>query len=120
MHALRTATTLARLVLAWFVLTVGVAVAAPAFDTASMQLVCSAGAGAKLLLVDEDGQTSTAPSHHSLQCPMCLPAVLPTQAPDLRWDVPQPLGVALQPRVAAHLAALAGAPLPPRGPPAHG
>jgi len=32
--------------------------------------------------------------------------------------MPQPLAHALLPAVAAHIAALVGAPLPPRGPPA--
>lgn len=118
MQALRTASTLARLVLAWFVLTVGVATAAPLFDAPSMQLVCSAGAGGRLLWVHDDGDASPAPGHHTLQCPMCLPAALPVQAMVLRRDPPEPLAPALQPRAAAHLAALAGAPLPPRGPPA--
>ena len=39
-----------------------------------------------------------------------------TQA-GISLDMPQPLAHALKPLVAAHIAALVGAPLPPRGPP---
>jgi len=48
---------------------------------------------------------------------MCLAATLPPAPYRAPCAAPQPLAHALQPSVAAHIAALVGAPLPPRGPP---
>jgi len=50
MHCLRSARTVARLVLAWFVLSLGVAVASPMVNPKAMQLICSASGSVKLLV----------------------------------------------------------------------
>lgn len=120
MHTLRTSSLWVRLVLAWFLATLGVATASPVVHAHAYQMVCADGAGAgvmKLVLVDDEGQAVDA-GHHTLDCPMCLPAMLPPAPLVLSFERPEPLAHALQPRVAAHLAATVGAPLPPRGPPA--
>lgn len=115
MHTLRTSPLLARLVLAWFALTLGVAAASPMVHPQSMELVCSDG-GIKLVVVGDDGQVVDA-SHHTLDCPMCLGAPLPPATIRFEMDAP-PSANAVHPFAAAHIAALVGAPLPPRGPPA--
>lgn len=55
MSALRPARSLARLVLAWFVLALGIAVASPLVKPQSWQMVCSAAGTVKLLNIDDAG-----------------------------------------------------------------
>ncbi|RYF74781.1 MAG: hypothetical protein EOO29_24760, partial [Comamonadaceae bacterium] len=76
MHLLRASTLLARLVLAWFVLSLGVAVASPVVSPQSLELVCGTGAGPKLVMLDSESQALAA-DHHALDCPACLAATLP-------------------------------------------
>lgn len=79
LQSLRHSRTLARLVLVWFALAMGVAVAAPAVQPVVLGGICSAAAAA-----DGGSQPdghSTAGSHHSLQCVMCLAAGGPPSAP---------------------------------------
>jgi len=113
MQALRNARFLARLVLAWFALSIGIAVAAPVFQPQSIEMVCSGTGAMKLLVKNADG--GEAGRGATLDCPLCAslapppsPAVLP-QA--------QPLGLALQPIPAAHIAARTAVLPPGRGPP---
>ncbi len=115
MHALRTSSTLARLILAWFVLMLGVAGASPLVHPKTMQVVCSAGGSVKVVFT-EDGQPVQA-GQHTLDCSLCLPAGVPAPSASVTLEMPQPLAHALKPLVSAHIAALVGAPLPPRGPP---
>lgn len=118
MQLLRAWRLLTRLVLVGFVLSLGVAAASPLIKPQSLQLVCSTGtSSAKLVVLDDDQGSAGTLSHHALDCPACLALTLPStpQSPKLSSAPPQPLA---QHRFeAAHLAALAGAPLPPRGPP---
>lgn len=116
MHALRTSSRTARLVLAWFLLTLGAATVAPLLQPASTMAVCSADGGTRPLPLDIGG--APAGSQHALDCPLCLP--VGTLAPPARVPAPvlAPLaGVAPAGR-AEPVAPLAGAPLPARGPPA--
>ena len=118
MHALRSASMLARLILAWFVLMLGVAVASPIVHPMTMEVLCSASAGGmKIGYTDVDGEPAQV-SPHTLDCSLCLPVGAPVPMVSVALDMPQPLAHALTPFVAAHIAALVGAPLPPRGPPA--
>jgi hypothetical protein len=116
MQGLRHATFLARLALAWFALALGVAVASPLVKPQAIELVCSGNGAIKVLVKGEDGQPAT--SHHTLDCPLCATLDAPPPVAQLVVPPVQPLGRALQPIVAAHIAALAAAPLPARGPPA--
>jgi hypothetical protein len=118
MQRLRSSSLLARLILAWFVLTVGVAVASPVVHPQAMELICTTGGSAKLVSLDEDGQPASAASHHALDCPLCLQWSTPVPQEQATAYHPEPLAHALQTAVAATIAALVGAPLPPRGPPA--
>ena len=115
MQSLRNAVKLARLVLAWFALSLGVAVAAPLVQPQSIELVCSGGGTMKLLVKDADGNSAGTPQ--TLECPMCASVDEP---PVLSFDMqaPQPLAHVVSSIPAARIAGLTGAPLPARGPPA--
>ncbi|MCT9811706.1 DUF2946 family protein [Acidovorax sp. Be4] len=118
MQILRNSISLARLVMVWFALTLGIAVASPFVSPQTMEMICSASGGMKMIVVGDDGQQVTANGQHSLDCPLCLSAnAPPPQQTAQLFAQPQPLGRALQPVVSARIAALVGAPLPPRGPP---
>lgn len=116
MQPLRQARFLARLVLAWFALSLGVAIAAPLVKPRAMDLVCSAGGALKLIVKSDDGAKEV--SGHTLDCPLCVPLGAPPPAARPQAVPPQALAHALHPIVAAHIAARTAAPLPPRGPPA--
>lgn len=115
MQSLRRAHFLARFVLVWFALSLGVAIASPLVKPQAMELVCS-GAGAIKLVKTDDGVQQ--PPGHTLDCPLCLPHSAPPPLARLPVEPPQPLAHALRPIPAAHIAARTAAPLPPRGPPA--
>lgn len=109
---------LIRLVLAWFALTLGVAMASPIVAPKTMEMMCADGGAIRLIVVDENGDVVEA-GQHTLGCAMCLPACLPPVLLPQQLSQPQPLAYALTPIEEARIAALVGAPLPPRGPPAH-
>ena len=69
MHALRSARTLARLVLVWFALSLGVAVASPLVNPQAMELICSGSGVIKVLVKTDDGVKEQ--SRHMLDCPLC-------------------------------------------------
>lgn len=116
MQTLRQARYIARLVLVWFALAMGVAIASPIVKPKAMELICSAGGAAKLVAVGED---ATAAPAHTLDCPLCLTGQGPLPTVELPHD---PLMAQLtQARHVARaepLASRTAAPLPPRGPPA--
>lgn len=118
MHTLRTSSRLARLILAWFMLTIGAAIASPIVHPQALQLVCTTGSAMKLVAVGDDGDDATPPGHHTLDCPLCLHFSAPAPQVQTVVEPQQPLAHALLPAVRATIAALVGAPLPPRGPPA--
>jgi hypothetical protein len=114
MQALRNATFLARLVLAWFALSIGVAVASPLVKTQVIELICMGGAGMKLLVQsDQDGAPAAG---HTLDCPLCASLASPPakqgvqQAGWLSSHIPQS-------SPAPRIAALTAPPPPARGPP---
>lgn len=112
MPSLRQARFLARLVLAWFALAIGVAVAAPVVQPkAAGLLVCSGGT--MKLLVQGDGDDTAL----TLDCPLCA---TPAGPPPViaATGVQVGLSYAVQPVPAARLAARTAAPPPARGPPA--
>jgi len=116
MQTLRRAHLLARFVLAWFALALGVAIASPIVKPQAMELVCSATGAVKLV---KTGDGSTEPMGHTLDCPLCMTSSAPPPALRLTVVAPQPLAHALRPIAAAHIAGRTAAPLPPRGPPAY-
>ena len=117
MHFLRRTRWLTCFLLVWFGATVGVAIASPFVNPQSVQFICSAGSGVKMITLGEDGTQSQ--RGHTLECPLCVHfgSAAPPPAPALRLPQAQPLAHALEPIAAAHIAARTAAPLPARGPP---
>ncbi len=115
MHRLRQARTLARLVLAWFALTLGVALAAPAVQPQVLQMVCTGTGVMKMVAVQDGGAVQQSPSH-TLDCSLCTPAAPPPAVVQAGTQA-QPLAHAVQPIPSARHAARVAAPLPARGPP---
>jgi hypothetical protein len=114
MQSLRRARLLARLVLVWFALAVGAAVASPLVRPQSVELICSGGGAMKLLVKGDDG--NAAPASHTLDCPLCGSFDAPASASGTSFSVPPaaaPLAIA---QVLPALRPVAVAP-PARGPP---
>jgi hypothetical protein len=113
MQALRNASFLARLVLAWFALAIGVAVASPIVKPKSIELLCSGGV-MKLLVTSDDGTPATG---HTFDCPLCVSLdAPPASAAGLFQAQPPSVGILL-PHADAALAVFTAAPPPARGPP---
>lgn len=117
MQELRKSLLLTRLVLAWFLLTLGIAVASPIVHPRAMQMVCASSGSIQVLILDENGQAE-ASLHHTLDCPLCVALTTPPVYPDIRFEQPVLQAIALYALGSQHIAALLGAPFPPRGPPA--
>ncbi len=118
LQSLRSSHVLTRLVLVWFALFIGVAVASPLVKPEAMQLVCTAMGSMKLVQADADDAGATASLHTALDCPACLPLIAPPQAAAPVVLPPGGLSHVLQPRPAARLASLLGQPWQARAPPA--
>lgn len=115
MQRLRNASLLARLVLAWFTLAMGVAAAAPVLKPQSVELLCSGGGAMKLLVKDADGKPASA---HVLDCPLCAVGDLPLLVTLAQPLLPQPQHVLAPQAQAPRAGRFAGSPPPARGPPA--
>jgi hypothetical protein len=116
MRTLRHFTFLSRLVLVWFVLSLGVAVASPIVKPQDILMVCTGTGVMKVLLQAEDGSTSEVVGN-SMDCPLCASMVAPPPMDHWAVEPVQPLAFALQGIPSAHIAARTAAPLPARGPP---
>lgn len=117
MQTLRHFTFVTRLVLVWFVLSLGVAVASPIIKPQDILLVCTGAGAMKVLVKADDGSTSDLGSK-TMDCPLCTPmTALLSPASHAALGPAQPLSYALQDIAAVHDAARAAAPLPARGPP---
>lgn len=115
MHRLRSSSHLARLVLAWFALTLAAAALSPVVHPKAMQPVCSAD-GLKLIAVDADGGAAPA-GPHTLECALCLPLpLLPQELDTVPADAAATAYAAVPPSADAPRSP-AGAPPPARGPP---
>ncbi len=115
LQSLRSAHRLARLVLVWFVLSLGVAVASPVVNPQAMELICSGSGAIKVLVKTDDGVKEV--SGVMTDCPLCVVAGTPPPAVRSGAEPVQPLAHVLHPVAAAHIAWLTAAPLPARGPP---
>ncbi|NPC58378.1 hypothetical protein [Caenimonas soli] len=115
METLRRARFIARLVLAWFAVSVGIAIASPIVNPQGLELVCSAAGAIKILVKGEDGSTQA--KSHTLDCPMCAAMDAPLPAGLQPIPAALPLSRAMQSIPTARLAGLTAAPLPARGPP---
>ena len=116
MFSLRHLRFLTCLVLAWFALSVGVAMASPLVQPQALQWVCSGTGEMKMLLSTDDGAPEL--RGHTLDCPLCLHwgNAPPPPAQTLMALAPPPT-LAPLPAALAPLAARTAAPLPARGPP---
>ena len=115
MQYLRSSSIIIRLVLVWFALSVGVAIASPLVQPKAMDMVCTSTGSMKLVLQgDVDSSDSTSPT---LDCPLCATVAALPPAFNTALTQPSPLSHALLPSVAAHIASLSAPPLPSRGPP---
>lgn len=107
---------LGRLVLAWFALSLGAAIASPLVSPQALELVCSSAGVMKVIVKADDGAQELGAAH--LDCPMCMPLAAPP--PAARWQrraaalAPVPCAAAAGRRASA---AATAAPLPARGPP---
>ncbi|MRD48735.1 DUF2946 family protein [Caenimonas koreensis] len=116
MQALRRAHFLARLVLAWFVLSLGVAVAAPIVNPVGMQLICSAGGVMKVLPASSSGeQPSTA---QTMDCPLCASVSAPPPATLELVQLHQRAVALVAVEPESRIVQAEAAPQPARGPPA--
>ncbi|MBL0252724.1 MAG: hypothetical protein IPQ12_09165 [Polaromonas sp.] len=66
MQTLRSAHHLARLVLVWFALSLGVAIASPVVNPQDLQMVCTGSGAMKLVVTNADGDQDTALAQHAL------------------------------------------------------
>ena len=117
MQFLRNAHQLARFVLAWFVLTLGVAVASPVVHPQAMELICS-DAGVYKLVVRGEAEGGLV-KNHTLECPLCVMgggAPLVMTGPVL--PILFPVAERVQSVVSVPFVVYRAAPPPARGPPA--
>jgi hypothetical protein len=117
MQTLRNAHLIARFVLVWFALSIGVAIASPIVKPQGLDLICTGTVGVmKVLVKTDDGSKEV--SSHTMDCPLC--ASLSAPPPVARWvaEPVQPLAYVMRSIPAARIASLTGAPPPARGPPA--
>lgn len=116
MQHLRNAHLLARFVLVWFALSIGVAIASPLVKPQSVQLVCSASGTVKI--VADGGDDDTGALRNTLDCPLCAAVSAPPPQASVQLLAPMGLGYTLHVRPEAAQPRRAAAPFPPRGPPA--
>src|SRR6218665_1240377 len=116
MQTLRRVRWLVRLVLAGFVMSIGVAVASPTLHPQALGLICS-GAGAIDRRSHTDGGAGPQ-SVHQPDCPLCVQVGAPAPGRLADQPRPHPSAQGLRARAATHRPARTAAPLPPRGPPA--
>jgi hypothetical protein len=115
MQTLRNARLIARLVLVWFALSLGAAIASPLVAPKASELVCS-GASVKLIVQGADGEMAEM-GHSALDCPLCAVMNAPPPVANMAVQPPHALSHALQPIQAAHIAARVGALWQARAPP---
>lgn len=101
-----------RLVLACYLLVLGIAGAAPELHSQRMEPVCTAHGAIKLVAV-EDGA-----GPHTLDCAQCLAAALPAPQAHAAARMAPPIEHAPAYAAGPLLALTSGARFPPRGPPA--
>ena len=115
MEYLRCAKALSRLVLVWFALSLGVALASPLVTPKAIEIVCTSGGTMKIVSSDDADKSDS--SIHTLDCILCIVVGIPTTTITNQFTKPSSLAHALQPIAAAHIAAATAPPLPSRGPP---
>jgi hypothetical protein len=115
MQSLRRAHLLARFVLVWFALSLGVAIASPIVKPQAIELICSGAGVMKVLVKTDDGSKEVV--SQTMDCPLCVTVSAPPPVARQNVAPAQPLAHVLKSIPAAHIAALTAAPPPARGPP---
>jgi hypothetical protein len=116
MQHLRNTHSIARLVLVWFALTIGAAIASPFVTPQNTHQICAASGGTKVLLAHDDDSSPAV--NHTLHCPLCagIGAPPPTVLA-ITFDPVQALSYVLQSSGSTHVTSATAAPPPARGPP---
>ena len=115
MQVFRNVPLIARFVLVWFALSIGVAMASPMIKPQPMEVICTGSGAMKVLVQTDEGSQELVTV--SMDCPLCAtfgappPLASPAVAPAL------PLSYLTHGTPAARLAGRTAAPLPARGPP---
>ena len=115
MNYYRQAHFLARLVLVWFVLSVCAAMASPLVVPKSIDMVCTTGG--VVMFISSDADQDAGVTTKTMDCALCMPVIFPPAPIAQQFIQVSSLAHALQPLVAAHIAAATAPPLPSRGPP---
>lgn len=115
MSYLRRAHFLARLVLVWFVVSIGVAIASPVVNPQATQLICTSSGVMKVLTTTDNGVQEVA--SQSMDCPLCIGMGAPPPVARQLAEPLLPLFCAGRSIPAAVIAKPSAAPLPARGPP---
>ncbi len=116
MQTLRNAKLIARFVLLWFALSIGVAVASPLVNPQGMQLICSGAGSMKVVLAGDTGKAPV--SSHTLDCPLCASISAPPPMDIVVFGAAQPRAY-VPPQVLAEAQfVILAEPPPARGPPA--
>ncbi len=116
MQTLRSSKFIAKLVLVWFALFLGSAIASTIIKPENLQMVCATGGMMKMVdTSSDDGEVKVSAS---MDCPLCASVTAPPSPSTIRFEKNSPLAHALQPVAAAHIASVTSPPLPSRGPPA--
>jgi hypothetical protein len=105
----------ARLVLVWFALFIGVAIASPIVNPRETQMVCTSAGGMKMVFSGEQGEESKVAAN--MDCPLCVVVALPSPSCQASINNLSPLAHALHPVAAALIASRSAPPFPSRGPP---
>lgn len=116
MQTLRNVHLLARFVLVWFALSMGVAVASPLVKPQAMELICAGTGVMKFVKQGADG--SAEPVSLTLDCPLCANLGAPPPAFAAHPTLVFGLAFALLPVEAARIASLLRGPWQARAPPA--
>ena len=116
MQHFRNAKLIARFVLVWFVLSIGVAIASPMVKPQAMQLVCSGAGAMKVVVAGDDGKVPV--SSHTLDCPLCASVGAPPPIEFLVFRATSPKGFVPLSAGNDFVTSVLAAPPPARGPPA--
>jgi hypothetical protein len=118
MQTLRNAHLIARFMLVWFALSIGVAIASPMVKPQGLQLVCSGSGSMKVVASNDDGKSGS--SSHTLECPLCASISAPPPMDIVGFGSAAPQAYALLQPDTSPRACVWAAPPPARGPPTLG
>jgi hypothetical protein len=116
MQTLRSAHLIARFVLVWFALSIGVAIASPMVNPQSLQLICSGSGSMKVVSIDASGKATTTTSH-TLDCPLCASISAPPPLEIIGFSAVAPRTFSAPVQDTGRFTPVLATPPPARGPP---